>query len=101
MAESDGTVLGPCPVCGRPMIDGPSVDRHHWIPKKEGGTGWSHLHRICHKKLHSLFSEKELATSFASPESLLDNPDVKSFVTWVRKLPLGYIGRHAKPNRNR
>jgi hypothetical protein len=25
--------LGPCPLCGRIMIRGHSLDRHHWQPK--------------------------------------------------------------------
>lgn len=79
------------------MIDGKSVDRHHWIPKKEGGADWSHLHRICHKKLHSLFSEKELASAFSTPQALLRQPDMVNFVSWVRKQPAGYVGRHARP----
>ncbi|MEQ9488050.1 MAG: HNH endonuclease [Alphaproteobacteria bacterium] len=99
MAASDDKTLGPCPICGRPMIDGASVDRHHWIPKKEGGAEWSHLHRICHKKLHSLFSEKELAASFSTPKALQEQPDIRTFVSWVRKQPAEYVGRHNRPKR--
>ena len=58
MAEAD---LGECPICGRPMLPGASVDRHHFVPRSEGGRETSWVHRICHRKLHSLFTERELA----------------------------------------
>lgn len=93
--------LGPCPICGRPMIDGPSVDRHHWVPRSEGGGDWSTLHRICHKKIHSLFSEDALAKDFSSAAALSAHPDIRTFVKWVRKQPPELIGRHAKPKLRR
>lgn len=43
---SDGSSLGPCPLCGRPMIAGPSVDRHHWVPKSEGGRAHPEVRRF-------------------------------------------------------
>ena len=95
------TQLSPCPLCGRPMIDGPSVDRHHWVPRSERGEDWSYLHRICHKKLHSLFSAEALARDYSPPAALLAHPDIQSFVKWVRKQPPELVGRHAKPKRKR
>lgn len=83
------------------MIDGPSIDRHHWVPRSEGGGDWSTLHRICHKKIHSLFTENELAAVYNSAATLLAHPDIKTFVKWVRKQPPEIVGRHAKPARRR
>ena len=60
----DGS-LGPCQICGREMLPGESVDRHLWQPKSRGGKQAEYLHRICHRKLHSLFTEKELDYSFS------------------------------------
>lgn len=82
------------------MIEGPSVDRHHWVPRKHGGRDWDWLHRICHKKLHSLFDEKMLAETFSDAESLRAAPEIEKFVKWVRKQPPEYVGRHAKPRRH-
>ena len=59
--------LGSCPLCGRVMFKGDSVDRHHWQPKSQGGTAAEYLHRICHRKLHSLFTGRELADRFSNP----------------------------------
>lgn len=94
-----GTDLGPCPICGRPMIAGPSVDRHHWIPRKEGGRDWDWLHRLCHKKLHSLYDEKTLARALPDAESARADPAIAKFVKWARKQPPEASGRHAKPRR--
>jgi len=98
MADGD-RALGPCPLCGRVLIDGPSVDRHHLVPKSEGGTEWVNMHRICHTKIHSLFSERELATLYPSMEALLAHADVQKFVRWVRKHPPEFMDRHRRPRR--
>ncbi len=98
--RDDGT-RGPCPICGRPLVDGPSIDRHHWTPRSQGGKDWSYIHRICHKKIHSLYSAKELARHYARPEDLLALPEMADFVRWVIKQPPEYIGRHAKPTLRR
>jgi hypothetical protein len=69
MNDSDSLAgLGRCPICGRVMLSGDSVDRHHWQPKSRGGSEAEYLHRICHRKLHSLFTAKELAENFATPD---------------------------------
>jgi hypothetical protein len=91
--------LGPCPLCGRPMTKGAAVDRHHWVPRKHGGAAWSWMHRFCHKKLHSLYDEKTLATKLNSAEALLAEDDLRTFVAWVRRQPPDRVGRHAKPKR--
>jgi hypothetical protein len=71
---SDG--LGPCPLCGRPLIAGPSVDEHHWVPKTEGGRQTSFVHRVCHRALHARFTERELAQNYATPEAVRADPDM-------------------------
>ncbi|GBD44784.1 hypothetical protein HRbin40_02274 [bacterium HR40] len=45
------------------------------------------MHRICHRKLHSLFSERELAGAFSDLERLRAHPDIRRFVDWVRRRP--------------
>ena len=42
------------------MLSGKAVDRHHPVPKSQGGKDWVWMHRICHRKLHSMWSEKQL-----------------------------------------
>ena len=89
--------LGPCPLCGRSMVKGEAVDRHHWVPKRFKGTDWSWLHRICHKKIHSLYDEATLAARLSSPEALLAEEEIQTFVRWVRKQPPDKLGRHRPP----
>jgi hypothetical protein len=100
-APQDGDDLGPCPLCGRPMVAGPSVDRHHWVPKKVGGSDWDWLHRICHKKLHSLYDEKTLARRLPDPESARADPEIARFISWVRKQPAEAAGGHDRPKSRR
>lgn len=82
-----GDELGQCAICGRLMIAGPSVDKHHFVPKSQGGKekDVQYIHRVCHKKLHTVFSEKELARTYNTPAVILENPEIKVFVKWVRK----------------
>jgi hypothetical protein len=97
-ARSD---LGPCPLCGRAMIAGPSVDRHHWMPKSEGGRASEHLHTVCHRMIHRVFSEKELASGYADPEAVRAHPEMQRFVAWVRKQPPEYLDWPKEPRRRR
>lgn len=83
--------LGPCPLCGREMIAGPSVDEHHWVPRSKGGRQSSHLHKVCHRALHARFSERELAGAFSTPEAVRADPEMARFIRWVRGRPPEYL----------
>ncbi len=98
---SEGESLGPCPICGRDMIDGPSVDRHHWVPRTEGGREMEPLHLVCHRMIHRLFSEKELASGYSDPAVLRDHPEIQRFVAWVRRQPPEYVDWPRRPRRRR
>jgi hypothetical protein len=69
------------------MIEGASVDRHHFVPRSEGGRDAVPLHRVCHRKLHSLWTERELATAFSTPEAILAHPEIRRFVLWLQRKP--------------
>lgn len=91
--------LGPCPLCGRLILKGDSVDRHHWHPKSRGGREVGYLHRICHRRLHSLFTDKNLAAGLAMPDLVRRHPEMQEFIRWVwRQLPERVV-RHAKSRR--
>lgn len=89
-----------CPLCGRP-IPLEQRDEHHLVPKTEGGRVTVALHRICHRQLHALFSERELATRYASVDRLLENEQVRHFVNWVRTKPDGFHERTRSSRRKR
>lgn len=83
--------LGECPLCGRPMVAGPSIDRHHWVPRSAGGGAWTWMHVVCHRMLHRLFTDAELAGPYADAEALRGHPDIRRFVAWVRRKPPTYV----------
>jgi hypothetical protein len=90
-----------CPLCGRELIDGPSVNEHHLVPRTYRGRVTVRMHRICHNKIHSVFSEKELADYYHTPERLLENEEISKFVKWVRKKDPGFYDRHRAMSKRR
>lgn len=87
-----------CPLCGRP-IPPDQQDAHHLVPRSRGGTQTEVLHRICHRQLHALFTEAELARTYASITALQAHPDVARFVEWVRTKPPGTMERTRRSGR--
>jgi hypothetical protein len=81
-SESD---FEPCGLCGRPLVPGPSINRHHLVPKTFKGREAVSIHRICHSKIHSVFTERELANHYHTFERLLTHEEILKFVKWVRK----------------
>ncbi|NBC33000.1 MAG: HNH endonuclease [Alphaproteobacteria bacterium] len=85
------------------MVAGPSIDRHHWVPRTEGGREAAIVHKICHRMLHRLVSERDLATTYKTPEAIAAHPDIRAFVAWVRRKPADFIDWPRAPagSRNR
>ena len=83
-----------CALCGRAFGD--RIEKHHLVPRLKGGTGTVPLHPICHKKIHSLFTESELATRFNTIAALADHPDMAAFIKWVQKRPADFHKRTRK-----
>lgn len=89
-----------CPLCGRP-IPPQQRDAHHLVPKSKGGRDTIALHRICHRQIHAVLTETELARDFHSVPSLLGHPAIQSFVAWVRTKPDDFFVRTRKSDRVR
>jgi hypothetical protein len=83
----------PCPLCDRPMVPGPSVDKHHPVPRSHGGTATVMLHKICHRAIHAMLSERELAEEYTAFDALRSHPMLAQFVAWVKKRPPEYCDR--------
>lgn len=66
------------------------VDEHHLIPKTFGGKETFTLHRICHRKIHATFTERELLNYYNTFERLRDHTEIQKFVAWVKKKPNNY-----------
>ena len=92
---------GPCPLCGRPMLGGDSLNEHHLVPKSRGGTEKFLMHRVCHAKIHSVLTEVELEVLYSSFEKLRSHPALISFIKWVRKHNPEFNTRHRRPLRPR
>ncbi|MCH2045031.1 MAG: HNH endonuclease [Saprospiraceae bacterium] len=88
-----------CPLCGRELAQPYNV--HHLIPVSQGGRFKETvtLHEICHSKIHSLFTEKELANEYHSIKKLLSNEDIQKFVKWVRKHPPQFYDKNKRAKR--
>ena len=75
-----------CTLCDRPIP--PALrDAHHLIPKSRGGVNTVFLHRACHKQVHALFTETELARNYATPQALRAHPEMARFIEWVQDKP--------------
>lgn len=86
MPNTASSVEVVCPLCGR-SIPPAQRDAHHWVPKSKGGRATTYLHRICHRQIHAVLTENELARQYATVDALLCHPDITGFVTWVRTKP--------------
>lgn len=84
-----------CLICER-IISRSQLDAHHLIPKSKGGKKAEYLYRICHRQIHALFTETELAKQFNSISALLSHPDIELFVAWVKNKLENFIERTKK-----
>jgi len=104
MLQQERTVVAQhdlvCPLCAR-RIPRSQRDAHHLVPKSKGGRQTEFLHRICHRQIHALFTETELARQFNSVDALLAHPDMALFVAWVKTKPDDFMERTRKSQRLR
>lgn len=89
----------PCPLCGRPLLPGPSIDEHHLVPRTHGGRETVTLHRICHAKIHAALTEADLRDHFHSIDRLREHPEIATFLRWVRRKPAAFMDGHHGPRR--
>lgn len=79
-----------CPLCER-EIPPAQRDLHHLVPKSKGGRHTEYLHRVCHRQIHALLTETELARQYATVEALLQHPELQAFVAWVKTKPADFF----------
>jgi hypothetical protein len=91
------TELGDCPLCGRRLIGGSSVNQHHLVPRSRKGRETVALHRICHAAIHAALSEKELESQYNTIEQLRAHPQLSRFIAWVRPKPAEFWSRTRRP----
>lgn len=80
-----------CPLCGR-NIPTKHRSKHHLIPVAENGRHEKKvvIHKICHSKIHSVFTEEELALKYNTIEKLKPHEDIQKFIKWVQNKPENY-----------
>ncbi|MDX1580706.1 MAG: HNH endonuclease [Alphaproteobacteria bacterium] len=86
-----------CALCGRPF--GRQKQRHHLIPRLKGGKETVDLHPICHRKIHSLFTEAELARHYSTIEALQAHPEIAKFINWVKNRPPDFHSKTIRKKR--
>ncbi|MCG8504680.1 MAG: HNH endonuclease [Sphingomonadales bacterium] len=88
---------GLCPLCGRPL--GRKTEAHHLIPRSLGGRETVALHPICHRKIHTTLTEREIAESHATLPALRAHPDIARFIRWIRNKPPDFYKRTERRSR--
>lgn len=90
--------MSPCALCKRPE----QTTRHHLYPrcqhrrlrrKKEGRDSLLETVPLCppcHKRVHQIFSEKELAERYNTLQALLDDERIQRWLSWIQGKPLGF-----------
>ena len=78
-----------CPICKR-LLGEVNIDRHHLVPKCRGGKEMFHVHRICHRKVHATFTEKELEKKYHTWDEINAHHEIQKFVEWVQRKPIDF-----------
>lgn len=78
-----------CGLCNRELGE-VLVEEHHLIPKMKKGKETEPIHRICHRKIHATFTEKELDIYYHTFERLREHEAMQKFIKWVSKKPSEY-----------
>lgn len=92
----------PCALCGRVV---PLLSRHHLVPRS-----YHHNRRIrrqydlsslqagvvllcpaCHKQLHALLNEKQLAFEYNNLQALREYKPMQDFLHWIASKPADFV----------
>ena len=82
-----------CWLCARPL--GRRIEWHHPLPKSRGGRDVVPLHPICHRAIHTSFSNAELERLGATAARLRDHPALAAFLRWIASKPADFHARTA------
>lgn len=79
-----------CPICKRELGDDLNWNSHHLIPKTFKGSETVDIHRICHNKLHSVFSERELVKYYYTIDRIMENKEMQKYAKWISNKPIDF-----------
>ncbi len=90
-----------CAICERELGNEKIISKHHLIPKSKGGrySPTILIHNICHQKIHSVFSEKELRDEYHTVERLRSHEEIKKFIKWVFNKDKDFYQRNKRMKR--
>lgn len=89
-----------CPLCGR-VLGEANIDRHHLVPKTFKGKEQFPIHKICHRKIHSAFTERELLQTYHTWDALRSHDEIRTFIDWVAKKPSDFYTRTYTSNKKK
>lgn len=77
---------GQCVLCERDNIQ---LTRHHLLPREEGGKeeDIALICEYCHKQIHALYTNKELAVRLSTLEELKEDENIKKYLKFIKKQP--------------
>ena len=89
-----------CVICGR-LLDPETSQNHHLKPVTfKSRTKEVHqqdnlvtIHKMCHQKIHSVFSEKELFDYYHTVDRITEHEEMQKFIKWINKKPLDYYSK--------
>ena len=89
-----------CPICRR-ILGEINTSKHHLTPKSAGGKDSELIliHNICHQKIHSVFTLKELRDNYNSVEKLIEREEMAKFIKWVSKKAPEFYQRNERMKR--
>jgi hypothetical protein len=101
--EKQANYVGDCCICNRPLIKNGYIDEHHLIPKAKNGKYGDKIliHRVCHEKIHSIWTETELAAYYHTPERIVANPEIGKFVQWIKRKSPNFYAKTKMANSRR
>ncbi|MDQ0883999.1 5-methylcytosine-specific restriction protein A [Peribacillus sp. V2I11] len=74
-------------LCDRGEIE---LTIHHLTPRELGGSllPIAYLCKSCHKQIHALYSNRELAIRLNTVLLLKDDEALKKYLKWIKKQPV-------------
>ena len=83
------------------MIEGGHVNEHHLVPKTFKGKETIPVHIVCHTKIHSVFTERELLNHYHTVERIREHPEMEKFINWISKKEPDYRVRNVTTRKKR
>ena len=90
--------MSECELCHREVA---ITTKHHLTPREFDGAVVVNLCKPCHRHVHAVFKNGTLAGSLHSIEALRQTPEIKKWISFIRKQPDRKIKRSVRSNHRR